>query len=97
MASYIRQIFDFAPGPINWKTPSNSGPALPLPSYWNNYQRPPLTTQAAYHPNKEMAAAVRKQYDNEIAYHAKVASENYTALRQGYIGNWVVRNRQGAY
>ena len=97
MASYIRQVWDFAPGPIAWKTPATTGPALPLPSYWDKYQRPALTTQAAYHPNRDLSAAVRKAYDASIAQHNKVASENYVALRAGFIGNWVTRNKQVQY
>jgi hypothetical protein len=41
-----------------------------------------------------MSAAVKKAYDASIAQHNKVASDNYTALREGYVGNWVTRNRQ---
>jgi len=97
MASYIRQVWDFAPGPINWKTPATPAPAVPLPSFWNTFQRPPLTTQAAYHPNRDMSAAVKKAFDASIAEHNRVVASNYSALREGYVGNWVTRNRQVGY
>ena len=94
MSTFRPPFYDWAEPPIQWKTPDRSGPALPLASFWNNFQVPSVATRATYHPDKDMSAAVKKAFDAKIAQHNKVASENYSALRQGYLGNWVTRNNK---